>query len=929
MKSSIYLCLILIASSFKINAQTNSLVQKIDNYQKIFPKEIIYLSFDKPNYKAGDTLWFKSFLLNADHTASLRTDKIYVELFNDSSQFVGGRAIALNYGLGYGDFALKKDLPNGTYTIRAYSNWQQNFESDYFFQKSFSIGNVGEHTWLLNAYQKVKTINKKQVLDLKVRLSNMQNESAGLRDVEIYLMDNRNILTKAEFQTSQNGLIETQIPLPDFTANSNYSLYFVDKKDKNKKATLPIILDEVDKLDLQFMPEGGYMVNGIYGRVAFKAIGANGVGVKISGKVINSKNETVAHLSTTHNGMGSFYLLPQKDETYAVSYTFNGKKEERVDLPAQKNEGTTLRIDHLSKPDSLLIYVKASESKREEQNYQLIAQTTGGYTSTLPVNLKNGFATFKLPKNNYPDGIVHFTLFSPKEEALNERQAFLNFNKKLAIQVKTENDEYNPRDSIALTLSAFAENALPVSSTFSISVTDDQQVKQNTNDNTILSYFLLQSEIKGNIEDAAWYFDHPDSAKFSALDHLLLTQGWVGYKWNDILKTKSTPAFKAEKGNLIEGKVLGFLNKPLPNMNLKLLALGKTMYVADTVTNKEGKFLFKDLPILDSVAYSIKIKNAKGNTTDATIIVDEFTAAKDNITFKPLTPWYVNSDSTTLLNYFKLANQRKLLDQSSPKMDGNMLKEVEIQSKARESEFVSKTAWDARFYKKISKEELEKNPRKKLIDLLKEQLPGFGIGVSWSSSCVGRYTAHKFYNYVVGSRLVSHVMIDKVNTHMVATGIDDNFNQDMKQRSMTDSIPDVFPINQFIFTTLNAEDVVDIVVYKGCSYFYLDITTRSGKGPWIAPAKGIYVHKPLPIYMAKEFYSPKYSVTNHSSTPDLRSTLFWDANVVADENGKAKLSFYAADKPGTYTIRVEGTDMLGRFGYYKGKITIKNKTESK
>jgi hypothetical protein len=927
MKTKLIIAFLLLTSVL-LNAQTNPLVQKIDSYQKVFPKEKIYLSFDKPNYKAGDTLWFKSFLLNTDYTASTRTDKIYVELFNDSSQFIGGRAIALNYGLGYGDFALKKNLPNGTYTIRAYSNWQQNFGNEYFFQKSFSIGNVGENTWLLNAYQKTKTINKKQVLDLKVRISNMKNESAGLREVEIYLMDNKHVLTKAEFQTNLNGLIETQIPLPEFTANSNYSLYFVDKKDKNKKATLPIILDEVEKLDLQFMPEGGYMVNGIYGKVAFKAIGANGMGVQVTGKVVNNKNEPVAYLTTTHNGMGSFFLLPQKDEAYTLSYTVNGK-EERLNLPAAKNEGTTLRIDNLSKPDSVLIYVKASESKREDQNYQLIAQTTGGYTSNLPVNLKNGFATFKLSKKTFPDGIVHFTLFSPNEVALNERQVFLNHSAKIDVQVKTEHNEYAPRDSIALTLTATAENGLPVSSGFSISVTDDQEVKQNRNDDNILSYFLLQSEIKGNIEDAGWYFDNPDSTKLSALDHLLLTQGWIGYKWDDILKPKPVPAFKAEKGNLIEGKVLGFLNKPLPNMNLKLLALGKTMYVADTVTNKEGKFLFKDLPILDSVAYSIKIKNAKGNTTDATILVDEFTAAKDKPTFKPIKPWYVNPDSTTLLNYLKLANQLKQIEQNRPKMEGNMLNEVEIKSKARENEFISKTAWDAKFFKKISKEELEKNPRKKLLDLLKEQLPGFGIGVSWSSSCVGRYTTHKFYNYVIGARLVSHVMIDKVNTHLVASGMDDNLNQGMVMGTMTNTSSAVFPVNEFIFKTLSAEDIVDITIYKGCAYFYLDITTRSGKGPWIAPAKGIYVHKPLPIYLAKEFYSPKYAVNKNSSTPDLRSTLFWDANVVADENGKAKLSFYAADKPGTYTIKVEGTNMMGRFGYYKGTITIKNKTESK
>ena len=43
-------------------------------------------------------------------TSSQRTDKIYVELFNDSLIKVDNRVIALNNGLGYGDFALSDQL---------------------------------------------------------------------------------------------------------------------------------------------------------------------------------------------------------------------------------------------------------------------------------------------------------------------------------------------------------------------------------------------------------------------------------------------------------------------------------------------------------------------------------------------------------------------------------------------------------------------------------------------------------------------------------------------------------------------------------------------------------------------------------------------------------------------------------------------------
>ena len=935
---SLCCCIFLILASTRLSAQTVLLTQKIDNYQKVFYKEKLYLSFDKPYYNAGDTLWFKTVLLNANHSANTQTDKIYVELFNDSSKLVETRVISLNNGLGYGDFALKNKLSEGTYTIRAYSNWQQNFGNEYFFQKSFYVGNINTNTWLLDSYQKLNTTSLKKTLDLKIRLTNIKNEAAGLRDVEVFLMNDQKRIMRADLQTTLNGLIETQIPLGDNKIAGNYSFYIVDKKDRNKKAMLPILLQDTDEVDLQFMPEGGYMVNGMYGRLGFKAIGADGLGKNIKLKIVNSNNEILAEASALHKGMGSFYLSTQKDEKYTAIYVLNGK-EHRQNLPIAKEEGTTLRIDHLSKPDSLLIYVKASESKRSDQYYQLVAQAADENVMTLSITLKNGFTTLKLAKANFPDGIIHFMLFSPEQSPLNERQAFINNKQKIKLELKTAQNSYKLRDSISLEILATKEDGSPLSGSFAVAITDNGQVKQDANEDSILSYFLLQSNLKGNIEDASWYFKNNDAATSLALDHLLLTQAWVGYRWEEVLKPIGIPEFKAERGNIIEGRLTGLFNKPVPKVYLTLLSMGKNFFVTDTISDNEGKFAFKELPLVDSASYSIKIKNAKGKTVAANIFVDEFKAAKDNLTISNIKPWYVNADST-LLNYYKnVEKQKKPIDQAQLKLEGNQLKEVEIKGQLREKNFVVKTAWDATFFKKISEEELKKKPRQTLLDLLRERIDGFTVGDFYADGCFGEASRPRKHNaptYMIGQRPIAIVNIDKINTVIVegyeevyqggtAGKLSNNYNA-----SVSNLMPELmYPTNTFIFNALSAEDIKDITVYKGCNSFFLDITTRSGKGPWIAPSKGLYVYRPLPLYIPKDFYSPKYTADKSATTPDLRSTIFWDANVVTDENGKAKLFFYAADLPGSYTIKVEGTDLLGRFGYQKSKINIKNKTESK
>jgi len=74
---------------------------------------------------------------------------------------------------------------------------------------------------------------------------------------------------------------------------------------------------------------------------------------------------------------------------------------------------------------------------------------------------------------------------------------------------------------------------------------------------------------------------------------------------------------------------------------------------------------------------------------------------------------------------------------------------------------------------------------------------------------------------------------------------------------------------------------------------------------------------------SKQFYSPKYAVKSANSSTDLRSTIHWAPNVVTDKEGKAFVSFYSADRVGSYSIIMEGSDMNGNIGRQAGSVTIK------
>src|ERR1700744_3787365 len=96
--------------------------------------------------------------------------------------------------------------------------------------------------------------------------------------------------------------------------------------------------------DVQFFPEGGYMVNGISSNVAFKAIGKDGKGIDFAGAVIDQKNDTVARFKSLRFGMGHFSFTPVAGSTYkAVTRTVNGAPVVK-NFPAVNNQGYVMSL---------------------------------------------------------------------------------------------------------------------------------------------------------------------------------------------------------------------------------------------------------------------------------------------------------------------------------------------------------------------------------------------------------------------------------------------------------------------------------------------------------------------------------------------------------------------------------------------------------
>ncbi|WP_316766378.1 hypothetical protein [Pedobacter frigiditerrae] len=122
-------------------------LEKLQNtfttYQKGVFQEKIFIHTDKEQYLVGEVLWLKIYIVDANQHQPADLSKVaYVELLDQLNQPVKQLKISLKNGNGNGAVELPKTLKNGSYKLRAYTNWMKNFDVELFFEKKITLLNA-------------------------------------------------------------------------------------------------------------------------------------------------------------------------------------------------------------------------------------------------------------------------------------------------------------------------------------------------------------------------------------------------------------------------------------------------------------------------------------------------------------------------------------------------------------------------------------------------------------------------------------------------------------------------------------------------------------------------------------------------------------------------------------------------------------------
>jgi hypothetical protein len=312
---------------------TGHFVERLRRY----PQEKLYLQTDKPYYISGEKIWFRAHKVDALlHTQTHTSRYVYVELI-DPLDSVARRVKIHPDSLAtfHGYMPLDEGLPEGHYTLRAYTRYMENQGEDYFFKKTVSVFDPLSLRFDTQTSFSFDGENLKASFRFVDRQSgrSFEPESATAR-----------LNRKAEKKLSFDGDTTTSVTFRGLEKEQSNVIALNFSHDGKKYAKyIRTPLPDAD-FDVSFMPEGGRLLAGTNNTVAFKSIKSDGLSENIACTVIDHEGKILAKAPSLHLGMGAFDLYPEAGKKYTVECT-NGKNiAKRFELPYAETRHCTLKV---------------------------------------------------------------------------------------------------------------------------------------------------------------------------------------------------------------------------------------------------------------------------------------------------------------------------------------------------------------------------------------------------------------------------------------------------------------------------------------------------------------------------------------------------------------------------------------------------------
>lgn len=641
--------------------------------------------------------------------------------------------------------------------------------------------------------------------------------------------------------------------------------------------------------DVSFFPEGGSLVNNITCSISFKAADETGKGCNVSGDVFTSSGGHIASFQTAHKGMGRFYMRPVDGLSYYALIKTQDGKTIRKDLPQSSKNGFTLNVSDYQE-NGPLITIRTNPATLESLTDQVHFITVSAHkrvVSTLGFSINSLSTNFRLPLDDLPDGIIQLTMINSDGLPLCERLIFNN-RENLKLEMTTDKPIYKKREKVSVKLSLKSDSVINDNTFLSMSAVETSFLNSRSFNPTISSWFLLESDIRGPVEDPAYYFDPDNSDRNKNLDLLLCTQGWRDFKWK-----YESQVFRPEYGITISGRVTKLMTEnPLQNAAVTaILGKEKNELMLTSATDSTGLFSFDEVDFMGDarlIATAVSEKDSPSGhlIIDTTGYIPEPVVIEKSRSGFLLTGDLISEEEQSETEHEFIVRKNK--DVKLMLSDTIQLGEVKIvarRNKAASVNYATRTAYAVqRVAVGIPDQTIKITPQDERFtnfrDIIRKGVSGVRVETTNDLSASGIR--------IRGSSLEPLFMLDGITVpyDMVAT----------------------FPIKWIdrievlksggIATTLTSENapknngVISLITKPE--------EKREEKMSIFHSVNRIVKGYDVP----RIFYSPDYSSVSTTGIADVRSTLLWNPGITVIDT--STIHYYNADNKGNVMIVIEG-----------------------
>jgi hypothetical protein len=637
---------------------------------------------------------------------------------------------------------------------------------------------------------------------------------------------------------------------------------------------------------INFFPEGGSLVDNVSSIVAYKAVNSLGKGCDVTGKIYSSAGDLITTFRSTHLGMGTFFLRPIPGLSYYSIFRGADSIDIKTELPTCFSAGVTLSVS-INQNNELLITTKTNPKTLllvSEHDLLLTFSRQKEVIKTMRYKVSSPVTNFVIPTTDLPDGILMLSLNTLEDLPLSERLVYIQKDAPVNIQIETDKYFYEKREPVSLKISLSGDSTVERKGNVSLAVVN-KSLTENTSPfpRTISSWFLLESDVRGFVEDPSYYFDPSNPDRFRDLDLLLRTQGWRDYAW----KYNKT-YFPPENGFTVSGRLRRYYaNKAIEGSRVNIGIFGsKSSFLTTVPVDTTGRFSLSGIDITGE-ARLIVTGIGKKDRLQGVMILDSviYIPPKLSDSLSPVSI-LVEKKWSSLKTYYEFNESIKKKYKLS---DTISLGEVKIIAERHKDPQTIKIERSREMYDKPDNEVVITEQMlgySYLIDILRGSVPGVVV--------TGSYP-----DYKVIIRGLSSIH-DQGQPLILIDG---------NQASIEDLISMPIP-------AVDRIDVLKTFASSGIFGFrgsngVINIITKAGDWAYV-PVSYSHNIRISGYNAARVFYSPQHLDDSDSAFgPDLRSTLLWEPDINLDGNKEVILKYLNGDNSSVIKVIAEGITTSG------------------